>query len=433
MFPKIVSNLSITPQAVSQLAFYGRRLAQEDVTRKLSAVFALLLIALQITVIAAPPTPANAAGPNDIITGGFVSKTDFLADYDARTNAGANLRALLSYFGISRTDVVASQESQINSSDHTLLSLGRTPHAGDVKTIICCGGTFYLRPLYVWDTTAYTLKYGSTYKALVGTRAVDHGFFALMNTCGNIVVRSIPAPPAAPAPKPVASPTPPPRTTVATPLPSAPPVVYQPPPVVPVAVTPPQISQHKSALNLTQLTVGVPTDATTVTAQPGDTIQYTLTTSNTGGSTQTGYVIQDNITDITDYANVVDLGGATRNTDGYGQITLSWPPQDIAAGATATKQFTVKVMDPVPTTNQNQGSFDLKMDNVYGNALSVPVAAPPAKVVEETSQNLPQTGAGTDALVVFAFGGLVMYFWARNRQLLAEVKILRHEYHGGTS
>ena len=502
MFPQIVSHLSITPQAVNQLVFYGRRLAKEDVTRKLSMVFALLLVVLQIAVIAAPPSPANAADPNDIIHGGFAKKSVLLADYDSQTNQGANLRALLHYFGIERSDIANpdTKEGDINSSDHSLLSLGRTPHSGDVKTIHCCGDTFYLRPLYVWDTTPYTIKYGSTYRALIGRRAIDGGYFALMNACGNIVVRNVPKPKPSPTPTPVvsafacsdlkAS-----TTSGKTPLTvnftgvastkndtikewvwdfgdgtkaestatNKVSHVYKKsghwtaslrvrdtkgnlsPAITACSVTvsanttppplPPQITQQKSALNLTQLKDGQPVDATTVTSQAGDSIKYTLSTTNTGGSVQSGFVVQDNLTDILEYATVTDLGDANLATDADGQQSIVWPKEDIAAGQTLVKQFTVQVKDPVPTTARgvsNPDSFDFKMDNVYGNGITIPVQ-PPAitTVAETTSQNLPQTGAGTDALIVFLFGGLVTYFWARNRQLMAEVKILRTDYQGG--
>lgn len=504
MFRQIVSNLSITPQAINQLVFYGRRLAQEDVTRKLSAFFAVLLVALQLCVIVAPPSASNAASPNDIIWGGITGKADMLQDYDN----SPGLRALLSYFGISRSDISNSREGTINSSDHSLLSLGRTPHSGDVKTIQCCGNTFYLRPLSVWDTTAYTLKYGSTYKALVGTRASDGGFFALMNACGNIVVRSIPQP--TPAPAPAAAP--PPASFSCTGLTAsitsgrAPLTVNftasaaakndrieqylwdfgdgnstntagnkvthtytkdgkyvaqvrvrdsdgkvspaitacsvgigvntPPPPSVVIQATPPNIIQKKSALNLTQLTGGQPTDATAETAQPGDSIRYTLTTSNIGGSTEPNYVVQDNLSDILEYADVIDNGGGTLTSDTSGQQIISWPAADITAGSSLIKQFVIRVKNPVPATAQGVSdptSFDLKMDNVYGNGITIPVAAPIIKATaEQTSQNLPQTGAGTDALVVLCFAALVMYFWARNRQLMTEVKILRADYQGGT-
>ena len=90
MFTKIVSQLSLSPSAGSQLAFYARRLGQERITRTLSALAAVLVIGLQFATIAAPPTSANAASPNDIIYGGVVSLNDLLNQYDDN----AQLRAI---------------------------------------------------------------------------------------------------------------------------------------------------------------------------------------------------------------------------------------------------------------------------------------------------------------------------------------------------
>jgi len=90
MFKKIVSQLSLSPSAVSQLTFYAKRLKQERITRSFSAVAAVLIVGLQFATILAPPTASNAASPGDIIYGGVVSKDDLLNKYDA----SAELKAL---------------------------------------------------------------------------------------------------------------------------------------------------------------------------------------------------------------------------------------------------------------------------------------------------------------------------------------------------
>src|ERR1035437_1942439 len=116
MFKKIVSQLSLSPSAVTQLMFYSRRLKQERVTRTFSAIAAVLLVGLQFAVIAAPPTAANAASPNDIILGGFVSKNDLLNRYDS----SSELQSLYTRFSITRADIQASTQGNINSKDKTL-------------------------------------------------------------------------------------------------------------------------------------------------------------------------------------------------------------------------------------------------------------------------------------------------------------------------
>src|ERR1017187_4822907 len=121
MFKRIISQLSLSPSAATQLVFYARRLKAESVTRTFSAIAAVLIIGLQFATIIAPPSPSNAASPNDIIYGGFVSKDDLLNHYDG----SAELKSLYNYFGISRQDVVNSKVTNINSTDHSLNSLGR--------------------------------------------------------------------------------------------------------------------------------------------------------------------------------------------------------------------------------------------------------------------------------------------------------------------
>src|SRR4051812_20956388 len=101
MFKRIVSQLSLSPSAASQLTFYSRRLVHEEGARKLSAIGAILVFMLQFAVILAPPTPSNAASSNDIILGGIVSKNDLLNRYDS----SAELKALYDRFDISRADI----------------------------------------------------------------------------------------------------------------------------------------------------------------------------------------------------------------------------------------------------------------------------------------------------------------------------------------
>src|SRR5438309_5999691 len=114
MFKTIVSQLSLSPSAVSQLAFYAKRLKQERITRTFSAIAAVLMVGLQFATILAPPTTSNAASPGDIMYGGIVSKDDILNKYDA----SPELKALYNRFGISRQDVVNTHSAWINSTDH---------------------------------------------------------------------------------------------------------------------------------------------------------------------------------------------------------------------------------------------------------------------------------------------------------------------------
>lgn len=419
MFKKLVSNLSLSPSVNGQLAYYARRLRGERITRQMSVVFAVLLIGLTLATSLAPPTAANASSGNDVIFGGVRSLSELLRVYD-QGNGGAgqsaaDMQAIFSYFGVTRADIAATHAGNVNSSDHSLISIGRYRHLASDQQVAIAGRTYYLRALYTWDTGA-RVQTGSSYQAFIGRRSSDGGFFAVLFQCGNIVFRNIPHP----------SPTPTPRTPTPTPRPTSTPTPTSTPRPTPTP-TPPIITSiqlAKSAVNTTQ---GV--DATTTKANANDVIRYTLATKNAGNAPSRDYIVTEHIEDILEYADVTNLGGATL-TNGV----LTWPAATIAAGATLTYNFETTLKTPIPETpvsTSDPQSFDLCMDNVYGNLVRVCTIAPPAKQIEAATQSLPQTGAGTTILAVLAFAGLIIYFYLRNRQLITEIKILRHDYNGG--
>ncbi|HSX27691.1 MAG TPA: DUF11 domain-containing protein, partial [Patescibacteria group bacterium] len=103
-----------------------------------------------------------------------------------------NLRDILASFHISCDKVNASGVSSLKSTDYNkqLYSVGRQSYAGrlphkeavEVPYSIAGLGTIYFRPLWGWDTGAY-----STYKVLAGHNDYNVPFFMLFN-CGNLVI-----------------------------------------------------------------------------------------------------------------------------------------------------------------------------------------------------------------------------------------------------
>lgn len=190
-----------------------------------------------------------------------------------------------------------------------------------------------------------------------------------------------------------------------------------PPPVIPPPKTP-NITQTKTAKNLTR-----GGDANNTTAQAGDVIAYSLLTKNTGNGAQANYTVTEDLRDVLEYADVTQANGALI-TGG----SLSWPAQTIAAGTTDTKTFQVRIKNPIPSTPRSTSdpqSFDLTMDNVYGNHIQIHLPTPPAKTVELAATSLPQTGGASSSLIVLAFFAVVVYFYSRNRQLVKELRMLR--------
>ncbi|MEW2389583.1 isopeptide-forming domain-containing fimbrial protein [Streptomyces venezuelae] len=88
-------------------------------------------------------------------------------------------------------------------------------------------------------------------------------------------------------------------------------------------------------------------------AKPGDTVKYTVTVKNTGDGAATGVVVNDDLTGVVDDATYNDdavarTGGAkTATQPTYSAATkkLNWKG-DIAAGATVTLTYSVKVGKP---------------------------------------------------------------------------------------
>ena len=492
MFTKIVSQLSLSPSAAQMLTFYARRLAAEKVTRTFSAIAAVLVVMLQFATIAAPPAPVNAASPNDIIYAGFVSKDDLLNSYDG----SAELQKLYGYFGISRQDIVNTKKIQINSKDHSLQSIGRDQHASSDKQITVGSHTYWSRYLYTWDTGAnvkngstydvlqgYSSKYNSYFAIMF------HCGNVVFKT---LPPKPTPPPPPKPTPKPTPTPTPTPKAATLACLKldadsysgTAPLTVrftglgaatgdsiddyifdlgdsslvhkttgsvvhtYQNPGkfiahlqihgksgkttavsascsfTVDVLPVPAAFTKHKTAVNLTQNI-----DATTKPAQPGDQIRYTLTTKNIGGAAS-NYVVTEHLDDVLEYASVSDPAGG-RLQDGV----MSWPATIIKPGETLTKTFTVTIKNPIPATPvgvSDKFSYDLHLDNVYGDAIRISLQPPLAKQVEAASTSLPDTGSGTATIIVLIVSALTLFFYFRNRQLIAEVKLLRGEFQGGS-
>jgi hypothetical protein len=492
MFRKMVSQLSLSPSAASQLTFYARRLAQERITRTFSAIAAVLIVLLQFATILAPPTPANAASPSDLIYGGVVSKDDLLNRYDE----SKQLQAIYRTFGVERRDLEKTKLGTINSLDKSYKTLGRVQHLATDTKFEIGKETYWQRSLSVWDTGSRKTT-GTNYKVYEGTRSLDGGYFAIMVQCGNIVVKTNPATPKPttkpPVPTPIPTPAPTPKsatlactrltaniyrgegplevrftglgaatgdtieewiydfgdTTVAKRATGSVIHVYQNPgkfivhlqirgksgkvteknPHCRVEVTvdpkPAAYIKKKSALNLTQNIV-----ATEKPAEAGDEIRYLLSTKNVGG-VGTNYVVTEHITDLLEYATVIDDGGAKVDKD---KGVMLFPSKSLGPGQTIVHTFTIKIKNPVPPTPiglSDRYSYDLRLDNVYGTAVTVAIEPPVAKQVEAAAAALPATGGPVATLIVLVVSGLTLFFYFRNRQLAAEIKLLRGDYQGG--
>lgn len=103
-------------------------------------------------------------------------------------------------------------------------------------------------------------------------------------------------------------------------------------------------------------------------AKAGDVLVYTLTATNTGTLTIPGFVMEDDISDILEYA---DLTNANYDGNSRTGVTasgvISWDPINIATNSTLTEKFSVTVK----ASNEWPGDGDFLLENVYGNSTTV--------------------------------------------------------------
>ena len=427
MFEKILSTLPYNPSLVHQMAFYGKRMREERSIRSLGVLFVVLAFVVQFVAVLAPPQSSVADSSNDLVNGGIKSAAQ--ASTDCLNNV-RNYRDILNYYGISCGDVGSAPTISLKSTDYNkqLYSAGYIPRkiAGETPANIPGVQTIYWRYLWSWDTYAY-----STYSALQVKSSITGKTYFILYNCGNLVSVGIPSPPPAPKPAPAPTPSPPPTTTI---------IITDVCPNIPgIQTTTSQckpctaalssqdtiacVAESKAAANLTQ---NIP-DANNTTAHAGDTIRYTLYAKNTGKASVTKFVMQENLSDVLDYADVVSLDGGSMDSNDI----VSWPAATIAAGTILNHQITVKVKSPIPatpTSSSDPGHFDLIMTNVYGNAININL--PPVNIVQ-ASQKLPNTGPGTSITIVSFIVLITGYFAARARLLSREAAIAIQETTAG--
>ena len=532
MFRKIVSNLAFSPALVGQLGFYAKRLRKEEATRRIGLIFTALALVVQSFAIFTPPESANAANGNNIIYGGVKSKADLLSVYDRNKDSAGHtdIQQIYSYFGITRQDIINGKEATFNSRDFDLkiISVGRSNYSWQRTPYAITGTstTAYAGNLYKFDTTEWSKKNGSLYKAIIGKRAVDGKWFAIMYACGNPTFVELPPPP----PQPSASCsnlviTPISRTkfalnasastsngatisaytytakdgsgnvvlnksvsstsrintlmhdfikdgtyivnvTVTTSVGKKTSsscqknLTVSPEPRCPInpdiTTTSPDCKpceddasiwykdkNCKSNFELSKKVRNVSrmvNDANNTTVQPGDRLEYRLTVKNVGKTTG-AYIIEDNLADVLEYADIVDLGGGTLTKAGPSTPVekinhVTWPSTSIKPGESIEKIINVQIKASIPATPQslgNQESFNCQLVNDFaGNGTTVKVDCPPPKVVEQVVAELPHTGPTENMLFAATLFTIVTYFYARSRQLKKEVRLIRRDINAGT-
>jgi uncharacterized repeat protein (TIGR01451 family) len=467
MLEKLLSQLPYNPNAAQQLRFYAGRLRAEKSIRQIGFVFILLTFFVQFFAFISPPQPTMARSNNDIVDGGFSSKTEAV---NFCKNDIGNFQSILEYYGISCADLSHATTASLKSTDYNkrLYSMGRLPYGKKGETPVNINGkTYYFRYLWSWDTGAY-----STYKVLKGVSSVTGKTFYILYRCGNLTFVGLPA--AVPrctwnstlfandknchaplcaldhrltADSPKCQSCPYDKSIlksdarcVQCPYPGFESILKSNPKcqapcpydgnisATAAACKPCSSSQtrddktaclelSKIASNLTTKT----TDANGTTASSGDTIEYTLIVKNTGKALVSDYIVQENISDVLDYSDVVDLHGGKLND----QQIVTWPAQNIAAGQSVKQRLTVKIKTTLPATPasvSDPGHYDNALTNVYGNTVTIYLPKTVIKTTEQVVSTLPKTGPGAGVTLSFVVTLFAGYLFARTRLLGREAE-----------
>lgn len=146
----------------------------------------------------------------------------------------------------------------------------------------------------------------------------------------------------------------------------------------------PNIVLHKNARNLSsgqdaEIRMIGGREVLALDAVAGESIKYTLSTSNTGNASAEDYIIEDGIADILEYAQVTavsDGGSVVDGTSGNEAKLVRYPEVTIEPGETVTYTFTVEVYDPIPNNPPAGYSYDMQMYNCYGDEVIVILSRP---------------------------------------------------------
>lgn len=414
MFRKIVSNLSFSPALIGQIGFYAKRLRKEEISRRLGLIFTVFALVVQSLVVFQPAESANAASNNDFVYGGLQSLDSFIQPYDKNTN---NLKDIVNYFGITRDELTKAQ--------YTTWTVGETLSWGYQSKFSYEQGERKL-PVTNESGAIVTTIYGRPNRLFSSAQTkisgwVGHstkiGWFAVLKACGNLVTNIIP-------------PAPPKKCTYNASL-LASDSRCKPCPGkdtlwIEDSTCNAVIVRKKSAVNITQGSV----NATTVTANATDTIKYTLTVENKGIGSDTVALVE-NLSDVLEYATIIDNGGGTFSDKNK---TLSWSSITLKPGEKQTRVFAIRMLDAIPSTAKGASeptSYNCIITNVFGNQIDIKVNCPSEKIVEAVVTELPTTGPTENLL----FGGIllavVVFFYARSRQLRTELRLIRTHVNSG--
>jgi len=186
-FTKLVSNLPFQPSLLGDVAFYTRRLNQEENIRRLGFYLMLALMLVQLFSIIYPSKPSLATSSNDIIYGAS-SKDQVIKAYSQNKDdlGRSDIKAIYNHYGIGLDQLLPATSVRIGSRQQDFISTGRATSPGVDVFIPIAGahdGGIYQRKLTSWDTGGQQ----NWYDTITGTSKFGFKFWIILDGCGNIV------------------------------------------------------------------------------------------------------------------------------------------------------------------------------------------------------------------------------------------------------
>ncbi len=399
MFRKIITGLSYSPALIESLSKLATRLKHEVQLRRLGVVFLIIALLLQCVMLLNPPAASNAASVHDTIYGGFGTVERFMTAYDANQQ---HLRDMLTSLGITRYDITrASYQTSLQPDTVYTISATMKPDTPAAQLF------HYRTSGDITDPsrqTAYVTTQATPpahqHKTLYTGSTRQYDWFAINMTNGDVLVPTLPS-----------------TITARS--------------VCPIDPLPKGRSCHdyyqQQAYNQTKSK-----QASQVVASSDDHILYSFTVRNPATADQPVTIpFQVNLYDVLEYATVTDSGGGIYDSQSG---TITWPEITVQPGHAITHRATVKILHDIPATSQgvsNHASYDCQATSRLATTqLSLPLHCPLVKQLEDITTALPPMSL-TLVITELVTVSIILYLFARSRQLKEEVRLIRKDLNSG--
>lgn len=152
----------------------------------------------------------------------------------------------------------------------------------------------------------------------------------------------------------------------------------------------PDNNTDEKDFDITYVDLAIDKDDGGITAEPGDTVVYTLNYANNGTAEATGVVITETLPEYASFNAGASTPGWTDNGDG----TFSFDVGTLAAGETGSVEFAVTIVDPLPAgVEETSNLTSIEDDGGHGpdndpddneDGDNTPIEAAPDYVIDKT-------------------------------------------------